>query len=325
MAAGMDVAQHLASYATIAQSKIDLHAQAVEQQQQPPQDTPPSHKDPVSSRTSFRVGAIFVFALRGRAGVGGSSSSRKSSEDATKTSQEGEQGVDPHALAWGSALNGAFATQGGSEGDFLNRVAALMQDPHIVAAFARFDSERKGVVPNERIEAILYEMGSQLNDGEMRTLLTKLDVNGDGEVDLWELCRFLVSRHDEIVGELDETWAMEEAFNLFATDNSGKVTVSELRRIFCMSNGVDLHGIDEADFHRMLREMGVTSSPGKARATGEDATAGSPPREELTRRRGRRTRMSANSIVSEQDEGPEQTVSLDVLRKHPAFTGGGRM
>lgn len=56
---------------------------------------------------------------------------------------------------------------------------------------------------------------AQLTDTEMRTLLTSLDVNGDGEVDLWELCRFLVSRHDEIVGELDDAWSLDEAFNLF--------------------------------------------------------------------------------------------------------------
>ena len=315
----MDVAGHLASYATIAERKISLHAKEVEQQQQQQQPStetapPAPRKGPLSSRKS-KVGAIFG-ALRGMAGGGGSSTY----EDATSG---GSHGVDTHAQDWGKALDSAFATQGGSEGDFLNRVAALMQDPHIVAAFARFDVERKGVVPNERIEAILYEMGSQLSDGEMRSLLTKLDVNNDGEVDLWELCRFLVSRHDEIVGELDETWALEEAFNLFQTDGSGRVTVSELRRIFCMSNGVDLHGVEEADFQLMLREMGVksTSSPANKAGGGEDT--GSTPREDTSRRRlGRRSRVNTEASGGHK-QGPEQTVSLDALRRHPAFMGGG--
>lgn len=70
---------------------------------------------------------------------------------------------DLHSKTWGKSLDLAFSTQGGSEGDFLNRVAALMQDPAIVSAFAQFDAKREGVVPNEQLEQILYQMGSQVS------------------------------------------------------------------------------------------------------------------------------------------------------------------
>jgi hypothetical protein len=166
----------------------------------------------------------------------------------------------------------------------------------------------------------------------MHSLLANIDVNGDGEIDLWELCRFLVARHDQILGELDDGWALEQAFNILRVDDDGCVSVGELRRIMCMRDDHGLEGVGADGFHELLTELGVAAgshgslpagSAGNGQAgdgtggaiedsgtgVGGDGTdgTGQPPSPELTSR--------AKGV----DFMDQARVPLAALKRHPAF------
>jgi len=163
-----------------------------------------------------------------------------------------------HERTWGATVERAFAEQAGSESNYLMRVEALMLEPKIVAAFAQFDENGDGVVPTRDIETVLRDAGSDLTGDDMTMLLAKLDINGDGVCDLWELCCFLVSRHDEILHERNEREIIDMALSILPVNAAGMVPTAELRRIFCKRNRVELLGLDDAGFSRLVAECGGT-------------------------------------------------------------------
>lgn len=155
-------------------------------------------------------------------------------------------------------------------------------------------------------------------------MLANIDVNGDGEVDLWELCRFLVARHDQILGELDDAWALEQAFNLLAVDADGSVSVEELRRIMCMQDGAGLQGVSEGSFNALLAELGVVAgahgSP-HAQPAGDGLAAdgtGAAIDESGTGAVGDTAGSSTSPAVRGKGSAGMR-VSLEALRRHPAF------
>lgn len=96
----------------------------------------------------------------------------------------------------------------------------------------------------------------------MLPLCLQLDLNGDGNIDLWELCCFLISRRDEVVNAFDDNFFVEEAFaSVLAADKDGRVSVEELRRVFMMTDAEALRGVGEAAFELLLSELGVANAP----------------------------------------------------------------
>lgn len=155
-------------------------------------------------------------------------------------------------------------------------------------------------------------------------MLANIDVNGDGEVDLWELCRFLVARHDQILGELDDAWALEQAFNLLEADADGTVSVEELRRIMCMQDGAGLHGVGEGLFNQLLAELGVGAgehdSPHSQLAGDGHAADGTGAAIDESGTGAVGDAASSSSSPAVRGKGSAgMRVPLEALRRHPAF------
>lgn len=184
--------------------------------------------------------------------------------------------ADPHAHSWGNELERLLKKRGG---EFGARVATLMKERHVVAAFARFDPDGDGQIPTTHIEAVVRSTGTVLRPNEIATLEEKMDKDRSGTVDMWELCCFLVKRHDEVADGFDEGKWVDEALNVvLEADEAGKVTVEELRRVFTMTDECTLAGVGDASFQLMLAELGLSG------------------------------------------QGDDAAVSLDALRRHPAFS-----
>jgi hypothetical protein len=94
---------------------------------------------------------------------------------------------------------------------------------------------------------------------------SQLDLNGDGNIDLWELCCFLISRHDEVMNAYDENYFVDQGLHqLMESDEDGNVTVAELRRIFTMVDQQALRGVGDAAFNLLLSELGVAGASNEA-------------------------------------------------------------
>jgi len=148
----------------------------------------------------------------------------------------------------------------------MHRVTVLMCEPRIVAAFAQFDINGDGFVPMSEISTVLANTGSDLTELEVEALFKKLDANNDGVCDLWELCSYLVARHDELAVERDDSELLELAMlTLFHVDSDGMVAMSELRQVFCAQDRNAIVGVDQAGFQEMLAELGATEDGPDAR------------------------------------------------------------
>jgi|MDTA01.1.fsa_nt_gb Ca2+-binding EF-hand superfamily protein len=175
---------------------------------------------------------------------------------------------DVYDKTWGQQLEDAYMSQMGSIDDFMRRAAALMQEPKIVESFAKLDKDRSGTVSLKELETVLHESGAltvmygQLSMSDTAALLKSIDVNNDGECDLWELCSFLVMRHEQLTTERNDGEAMEMAFDMFNVDSNGYVSVEELRSIFGAQNRNSLVGLDAAAFTELLASFGCKDEPG---------------------------------------------------------------
>ena len=159
-------------------------------------------------------------------------------------------------------------------------------------------------------------------------MLQNIDVNGDGEIDLWELCRFLVARHDQILGEVDDAWALEQAFDLLEVDEKGCVRVGELRRLVCMQDNGTLQGVSDDAFNELLMELGVTAGEvGSTRAPlacNNQATEGTggAVEDSGTGAAGDSARTSSSPLQGKRSKATVDDmalVPLTALKSHPAF------
>ena len=201
-----DLDAHLRAYGKIAQSKIDLLTKKLSEQAS--QSTGMQSASVGPAPPSSRAGATHRGPeSRGRSTtcwffcVGyGSPQDDASDEDEDVVPDVDILGLnlsrrqaprlqqmhqDAFTATWQRRLDIAYSTQQGSEANFFERVANLMREPSIVASFAQFDPTCSGVLKNTELRLVLYRMGSQLTEREMDGLIAKLDVNGNGEIDLW--------------------------------------------------------------------------------------------------------------------------------------------
>lgn len=126
------------------------------------------------------------------------------------------------------------------------------------------------------VKSIGNHGGHELGPNDVSVMIGRLDINDDGQVELWELCSYLLQRHDEIVDQRADIAVVDMAFELFipeghdcaggagADAKSGhqpRVGVGELRRIFTVSNACTA-GLSEEEFQHLLTEFGVDSDGG---------------------------------------------------------------
>ena len=161
-----------------------------------------------------------------------------------------------------------------TEHEHQRRVEALMNEPKIQKAFEKFDLDGSGNVTTSEIHEILSAAGSEISPAELQSLTARLDKNGDGDIDLNELCTFLIDRREELQAAKDEAWMIEHAFSSLvwpAADVAGQLasdadgarynesavlTVADLKSVFMRRLGPQ-PGLSKAEFAELLREFGL--------------------------------------------------------------------
>ncbi|CAM8963181.1 unnamed protein product [Rhodiola kirilowii] len=138
--------------------------------------------------------------------------------------------------------------------------------------FATFDKNGDGYVTREELREAMKGAGMVMRESEIEEMVEKMDVNGDGLIDLGEFCESI--EMDGIGEEADDEGGLREAFNVFDGNKDGVISVEELGKVlvslglkqgFKMEDCVEMirkvdvdgdGGIDFGEFKKMMRAGG---------------------------------------------------------------------
>ncbi|KAF5741322.1 calmodulin-like protein 3 [Tripterygium wilfordii] len=139
--------------------------------------------------------------------------------------------------------------------------------------FQMFDKNGDGKITKKELNDSLENLGIYIPDKDLVQMIEKIDVNGDGYVDIDEFGAL----YQNIMGERDEEEDMREAFNVFDQNGDGFITVEELRSVLAslglkqgrtiedcrkMINKVDVDGdgmVNFKEFKKMMKGGGFAS------------------------------------------------------------------
>lgn len=95
-----------------------------------------------------------------------------------------------------------------------------------------FDKNGDGRITTKELSDSLRNLGIFIPDKELTQMIEKIDVNGDGCVDIDEFGELYQSLMDNDQREEEEEEDdMKEAFNVFDQNGDGFITVDELRSV----------------------------------------------------------------------------------------------
>ena len=83
---------------------------------------------------------------------------------------------------------------------------------------------------------------------EAKKILGKLDFNNNGSIDYSE---FLIAHVD--MTKLAHEDRIKEVFNLFDLDNSGTITIDEIKKV--LGGGVGVGEVEEREWEQILNEV----------------------------------------------------------------------
>ncbi|KAM0940658.1 putative EF-hand domain-containing protein [Dioscorea sansibarensis] len=117
--------------------------------------------------------------------------------------------------------------------------------------FQMFDRNGDGRITKQELSHSLCRLGIDIPDPELAAMIDKIDINGDGCVDVDEFGAL----YQTIMDERDEEEDMREAFNVFDQNGDGFITVEELRSVLS-SLGLK-QGRTVEDCRRMIKKVDV--------------------------------------------------------------------
>ncbi|KAK4750346.1 hypothetical protein SAY87_027795 [Trapa incisa] len=135
---------------------------------------------------------------------------------------------------------------------FLRPAAQSPMDPvELKRLFQMFDRNGDGRITKKELSDSLGNLGMFIPNKELEDMIERIDVNGDGCVDIEEF----EALYGSIMGERDEEAEddMKEAFNVFDQNGDGFITVDELRSMLA-SMGLN-QGRTIEDCKRMIMKV----------------------------------------------------------------------
>ncbi|XP_009779430.1 calmodulin-like protein 3 [Nicotiana tabacum] len=148
-----------------------------------------------------------------------------------------------------------------------------MDPAELRRVFHMFDRNGDGKITRKELSDSLQNLGIYIPEIELVQMIEKIDVNGDGFVDMEEFGTL----YQSIMDERDEEEDMREAFNVFDQNGDGFITVEELRSVLSslglkqgrtledckrMIMKVDVDGdgmVDYKEFRQMMKRGGFAS------------------------------------------------------------------
>lgn len=126
-----------------------------------------------------------------------------------------------------------------------------MDPAELRRVFQMFDRNGDGRITKKELSDSLQNLGIHIPDKDLAQMMEKIDVNGDGYVDIDEFGGL----YRTIMDERDEEEDMREAFKVFDQNGDGFITVEELRSVLA-SLGLK-QGRTAEDCKRMIKKVDV--------------------------------------------------------------------
>lgn len=108
-----------------------------------------------------------------------------------------------------------------------NTTRSTMDQAELDRVFQMFDHNGDGRISKKELNDSLENLGIYIPDVELTQMIERIDVNGDGCVDIDEFGALYKS----IMEEKDEEEDMKEAFNVFDQNGDGFITFDELKSV----------------------------------------------------------------------------------------------
>lgn len=108
-----------------------------------------------------------------------------------------------------------------------NTTRLVMDQAELDRVFQMFDHNGDGRISKKELNDSLENLGIYIPDVELTQMIERIDVNGDGCVDIDEFGALYKS----IMEEKDEEEDMKEAFNVFDQNGDGFITFDELKSV----------------------------------------------------------------------------------------------
>jgi len=138
----------------------------------------------------------------------------------------------------------------------------MMNDDRTIDTFAIFDEDGSGSISVKELKGLVEMLVPNPLPTLVAEMIAELDINRDGEVDLWEFCVHMQKRAEGIT-RTDLEQEVDMAFKLFNADADGQTSEEILRRV--MTNASTGVGLSDGEFQELLDDL---SSRGIRRADG---------------------------------------------------------
>lgn len=128
----------------------------------------------------------------------------------------------------------------------------IVMDPsELRRIFQMFDRNGDGRITKKELSDSLENLGIFIAEKDMIQMIEKIDVNGDGYVDIDEFGAL----YETIMGDRDEDEDMKEAFNVFDQNGDGYITEAELRSVLASLGLKQGRTIEEC--RRMIEKVDI--------------------------------------------------------------------
>ena len=134
-----------------------------------------------------------------------------------------------------------------------------MLHERVVETFSIFDTDGSGAIDSKELRPVVGMVLPNLDQGLIDDMVEKLDLNKDGEVDLFEFC-VAIQKRTEGISEADMKMEMDEAFDLFndakfGDCKNGLVNEQQLRNIFTFAKSGSGKHLSDEEFELMLGDL----------------------------------------------------------------------
>lgn len=135
-------------------------------------------------------------------------------------------------------------------------------------AFGLFDKNGDGSISTAELGEVMRSLGHKPTEEALRVMVDEVDADGNGNIDFAEFLTLMARR----MKAKDSQAEILEAFKVFDKDNSGKISVKELREVMTslgekltegeveeMIKDADTNGDGEIDINEFVKMMGYPS------------------------------------------------------------------
>lgn len=127
-------------------------------------------------------------------------------------------------------------------------------------AFDLFDPDGDGTITTLELGTIMRVIGQNPTEAELQDMVNEVDEDGNGTIEFDEFAKMMVNK---TTNKNTDVEVSREAFNVFDTENTGYITMKELKRVM---NNLGEELADE-DIEEMIAKV---DSDGDGRVSFED-------------------------------------------------------